>query len=203
MFSYIKGELTELSVSSATIEACGVGYGLTISQTTHGKLCRTQMGDKAKLYTYLSVKEDGIELFGFYDMEELSFFKLLITVSGVGPKAALSILSAFTVSELTSAIIADKPKVISAAQGIGPKTASRIILELTDKVGGMSYTTSGTEPIPSARPVAPSAGSKLLDAESALEVLGYSRTEIQNVIRSIDAASLSVEDIIRECLRLL
>jgi Holliday junction DNA helicase RuvA len=128
MFSYVKGELAELNVGCATVEACGVGYALTISQTTHGKLTRIPQGEIAKLYTYLSVREDGVELFGFYDTEELNFFKLLITVSGVGPKAALSILSAFTVSELTSAIIADKPKVISAAQGIGPKTASRIIL---------------------------------------------------------------------------
>ncbi|MBE6641643.1 MAG: Holliday junction branch migration protein RuvA [Ruminococcaceae bacterium] len=200
MFSYIKGELTELSTASATIEAHGVGYAITISQTTHGKLCRLQNGETAKLYTYLSVKEDGVDLYGFYDTEELNFFKLLITVSGVGPKAAVSILSAFTVSELASAIIADKPKVISAAQGIGPKTASRIILELKDKISGISYQNGDTELAPVQRPIAPSAGSKLLDAESALEVLGYSRSEIQNVIRDIDAANLSVEDIIRECL---
>ncbi|MBQ1934014.1 MAG: Holliday junction branch migration protein RuvA [Clostridia bacterium] len=200
MFSYIKGELAELNVGCATVEACGVGYALTISQTTHGKLTRIQQGDIAKLYTYMSVREDGVELFGFYDTEELNFFKLLITVSGVGPKAALSILSAFTVSELTSAIIADKPKVISAAQGIGPKTASRIILELKDKVSGMSYTAKGDDFTAPARPVAASAGSKLLDAESALEVLGYSRSEIQNAIRDIDASQMSVEDIIRLCI---
>lgn len=201
MFSYIKGELAELNTGCATVEACGVGYSLTISQTTHGKLTRLQQGDTAKLYTYLSVREDGVELFGFYDTEELNFFKLLITVSGVGPKAALSILSAFTVSELTSAIIADKPKVISAAQGIGPKTASRIILELKDKISGMSYSSDKGEDITApARPAAASAGSKLLDAESALEVLGYSRNEIQSVIRDIDASQMSVEDIIRLCL---
>ncbi len=200
MFSYVKGELAELNIGNATVEACGVGYSLTISQTTHGKLSRIQQGDTAKLYTYLSVREDGVELFGFYDTEELNFFKLLITVSGVGPKAALSILSAFTVSELTSAIIADKPKVISAAQGIGPKTASRIILELKDKISGMSYTDKGEDITAPTRPTAASAGSKLLDAESALEVLGYSRGEIQNVIRDIDASQMSVEDIIRLCI---
>ncbi len=200
MFSYIKGELTELNIGSATVEACGVGYSLTISQTTHGKLTRLQEGDVAKLFTYLSVREDGVELFGFFDTEELNFFKLLITVSGVGPKAALSILSAFTVSELTSAIIADKPKVISAAQGIGPKTASRIILELKDKISGMSYAARNDDIAAPTRPIAPSAGSKLLDAESALEVLGYSRSEIQSVIRDIDASQMSVEDIIRLCL---
>jgi Holliday junction DNA helicase RuvA len=200
MFSYIKGELAELNVGCATVEACGVGYALTISQTTHGKLTRLQQGEFAKLYTYMSVREDGVELFGFFDSEELNFFKLLITVSGVGPKAALSILSAFTVSELTSAIIADKPKVISAAQGIGPKTASRIILELKDKVSGMSYTAKGDDFTAPTRPVAASAGSKLLDAESALEVLGYSRSEIQNAIRDIDASQMSVEDISRICI---
>ena len=78
MFSYIKGELAELNIGCATVEACGVGYSLTISQTTHGKLTRLQQGDTAKLYTYLSVREDGVELFGFYDTEELNFFKLLI-----------------------------------------------------------------------------------------------------------------------------
>lgn len=197
MFSYIKGELAELSVGSATIEAAGVGYALTISATTHGRLTALAV-PSAKLYTYLAVKEDGIELFGFYDREELEFFRMLIGVSGVGPKAAMSILSTLTPSELVGAIITDRPKVIAAAPMIGPKTASRIILELKDKVSGGAFANAGT---PNAEPVrTDSSASKIIDAESALEVLGYSRSEIQNALRDLDLSKLSVEDIIRICL---
>lgn len=199
MFSYIKGELTELSVSCATIEAAGVGYSLSISQTTHGKLTRVNKNESAKLYTYLSVREDGVELFGFFDREELDFFKLLITVSGVGPKAALSVLSAFTVSELATAILTDKPKMITAAQGIGPKTASRIILELKDKLGDMTPSNTDNDHL-FATPISNKQTSNILDAESALEVLGYSRAEVQNAIKNMDTSNMSVEDIIRECL---
>ena len=197
MFSYIKGEVTELSVSSATLETGNIGYSLTISASTHGKLISLPQDSTAKLYTYFSVKEDGIELFGFYDKEELNFFKLLIGVSGVGPKAAISILSAFSVAELASAILSDKPKVISAAQGIGPKTASRIILELKDKIGGFTQSPEAPEILSNS---SSTFGNKLLDAESALEVLGYSRSEIQNALKDVDASGLTVEDIIRICL---
>lgn len=198
MFSYIKGELTELSPGSATIEASGVGYALTISAATHGALSFLSSPSSAKLYTYLSIREDGMELFGFSDREELDFFRMLIGVSGVGPKAAMSILSSLTVSELVGAIMTDRPKVIATAPMIGPKTASRIILELKDKVTGGSYTHSGAE---SATIKAPdSSASKMLDAESALEVLGYTRSEIQNALRDMDLSKMSVEDIIRVCL---
>ena len=198
MFSYIKGELTELEPSRATVEACGVGYSLTISGTTHASLVSLTGNEMAtvKLYTNLAVREDGVELFGFYTKEELNFFSLLTGVSGVGPKAAISILSSFTAADLVSAIVSDRPKTIATAQGIGVKTASRIILELKDKLRNVSLPQSSA-------PVAPAAaasGSALADAESALTILGYREAEIREALRDVNTAGMSTEEIIRICL---
>ncbi len=198
MFSYIKGELTELEPSRATVEACGVGYSLTISGTTHASLVSLTGNEMAtvKLYTNLAVREDGVELFGFYTKEELNFFSLLTGVSGVGPKAAISILSSFTAADLVSAIVSDRPKTIATAQGIGVKTASRIILELKDKLQNVSLPQSSAP----AAPAAAASGSALADAESALTILGYREAEIREALRDVNTAGMSTEEIIRICL---
>ena len=132
MFYYISGTLAHKSMGFAVIDAGGVGYRMTVSQNTYDKL--PLAGNPAKLYNYLAVREDGIELFGFYDETELSSFQMLITVSGVGPKAAMSILSLLTPEKFALAVCTEDTKAISKASGIGPKTAARIVLELKDKL---------------------------------------------------------------------
>ena len=133
MFYYLKGELALCKSNLCIIDCGGVGYQLTVSLNTSDKLL-TKEGTTVKLYTHLAVREDGIELFGFSSIEERETFHNLISVSGIGPKVALSILSYFTPDKLALAICTEDVKSIAKAPGIGPKTAARIVLELRDKI---------------------------------------------------------------------
>lgn len=198
MFYYIKGELVHTEPSLAVIDTGGVAYAMTVSATTSATLTRLGETKNVKLLTHLIVREDGVELFGFYTDEELRLFKMLITVSGVGPKAAISILSTASVHDLIRAIVTGNQKAISAAQGVGAKTAARIILELKDKLGGGEFDLSGEGAI-SDMPVfdSASASSKIKDAENALLVLGYTKSDISSVLRGIDVQKLELEDIIK------
>ena len=204
MFYYISGRLALLELNCAVIDAGGVGYKLTISQTTYSALPH-RSGDaelpQAKLFTYLAIREDDIELFGFYSAEELDAFKMLITVSGVGPKAAISILSQLTPQKLTVAILSDDKKAIAQANGIGPKTAARIILELKDKLKKTAVFTEGDMEAVAEIATADTASGKLADAQDALMALGYSRNEAASVLRTIDTASLELDEIIRLALK--
>lgn len=204
MFYYICGDLAVLDPAYAVIDAGGVGYKLTITQTTYSSLPHRAGAETlppVKLYTYLAVREDDVELFGFGSTEELDAFKLLITVSGIGPKAAVSILSQMTPDKLFYAICSEDKRSISQANGIGPKTAARIVLELKDKVkkaylmpeGGLS---AQEEPVPLSTD-----SSNLSDAQNALMTLGYSRNEAYSVLRSIDTDHLELDDIIRLALK--
>lgn len=205
MFYYISGKLAHLDPAFAVIDASGVGYKLAISGTTHAAMPHHLTVNEAptvKLYTYMAVREDGVELFGFISEDELSCFKMLISVSGVGPKAAISILSELTPTKLAIAICNDDKKAISRANGIGPKTAARIILELKDKLKGQ--TAIDTDGEISAEDFSFSTPSgKRKDAEDALTGLGYSRAEANSALRSIDTESLEVEEIIRLALKKL
>ena len=207
MYYYIKGELVLASLGVAVVDAGGVGYKMTISENTFRALPRP--GDKhptVTLYTYLSVREDGIELFGFGNERELSSFKMLISVSGVGPKAAMSILSLLTPEKFALAVCTEDKKTISKATGVGPKTAARIILELHDKL--MKETTIDSDLSTAVldhsdvAAGAPARG-KLSEATDALLVLGYTRAEAQNALKTIDVQTLSIEDIIKEALKKL
>ena len=205
MFYYISGKLAHLDPTFAVIDACGIGYKLTIPGSTHAAMPRhltTSEAPTVKLYTYMAVREDGIELFGFMSEDELSSFKLLITVSGVGPKAAIAILSELTPAKLAIAICSDDKKAISRANGIGPKTAARIVLELKDKLKGQSF--MDTEGAISAEEltVATPSGKKK-DAEDALTVLGYTRSEASAALKTIDTESPEVDEIIRQALKKL
>ena len=205
MFYYISGRLAMANPSTAVIDAGGVGYKLTISENTYNSLPPRHTVDNpvAKLYTYMAVREDGIELFGFATETELSSFKMLLSVSGVGPKAAISILSLLTPEKFALAVCTEDRKTISKASGIGPKTAARIILELKDKL--MKETDLGEvaqASIESVAPVKTNSG-KLSEAQEALMVLGYSRSEALNVLKNIDTQSLSTEQIIKKALNLL
>lgn len=209
MFYYIKGPLVYATPSMAAVEASGVAYKLTISENTYRTLPPRHTADKppvVTLYTHLSVREDGIELFGFGDERELSSFKMLLSVSGVGPKAAMSILSLLTPEKFALAVCTEDKKAISKANGIGPKTAARIILELRDK---LMKETSIDDDLSAAvmdhsadAPDAPPRG-KLSEAQDALLVLGFTRAEAQNALKTIDVTKLSVEDIIKEALKKL
>lgn len=204
MFHYISGEIAHISPQTAVIDVCGIGYKLTISANTYETLARTSSGN-AKLYTYLAVREDGIELFGFESETELSTFKMLLTVSGVGPKAAISILSLLTPEKFALAVCTDDKKTISKASGIGPKTAARIILELKDK---LSKETNIDASLASAvsvggGSVAPTVSGKLSEAQDALMVLGYTRAEAQKVLSGLDTQNMTLEQIIKVSLKQL
>ncbi len=205
MFYYISGALALLEPGIAVLDAGGVGYKLTISGTTYEAMppFRTvKEPPVVKLFTYMAVREDGIELFGFASETELSSFKLLLTVSGVGPKAAMSILSLLTPEKFALAVCTDDKKTISKASGIGPKTAARIILELKDKL----MKEQSEESLASLPAVAASSGKtsgKLHEATDALMVLGYSRAEALAALKDVDTATLELEEIIRVSLKKL
>ena len=204
MFYYISGKLAKLDAAFAVIDAGGVGFKMTISKSTYYRITG-KSGETVKLYTYMAVREDGTELFGFSTEEELSAFKMLITVSGVGPKAAVSILSTLTPEKLALAICTEDKKAISQANGIGPKTAARIILELKDKLKADGI---GEADIDSSSPLAEVGvgaknTSKLSDAQDALVVLGYSRNEALKALQTIDTNALELDDIIRLALKKL
>ena len=205
MFYYISGKLAYANPNTAVIDAGGVGYKLTISENTYNSLPprHTVEAPVTKLFTYRAVREDGIELFGFANETELSSFKMLLSVSGVGPKAAISILSLLTPERFALAVCTEDRKTISKANGIGPKTAARIILELKDKL--LKETDLGeaaSSSIESISPVKTNSG-KLSEAQDALLVLGYSRSEALNVLKSIDTQTLELEEIIKKALKLL
>lgn len=206
MFYYVHGLLTELRPNMAVVEAGGVGYALTVSDTTHSALAPKmdrQSPKTVKVYTYMSVREDGLDLFGFATEDELSAFKLLISVSGVGPKAGISILSTLTPTQLAVAICTEDRKSLSKANGIGAKTAARIILELKDKLA--KDNPLSTEADDGGQVSLPVSGNqnKLTEVTDALIVLGYSRAEALNALRTVDVEHTSLEDCIRAALKQL
>ena len=204
MFYYISGKLAHLTPTTAVVDAGGVGYKMTISQNTFESLPHAA-GDAptAKLYTYMSVREDGVELYGFAGEAELSSFKMLLGVSGVGPKAAISILSLLTPEKFALAVCTDDKKTIAKASGIGPKTAARIILELQDKLLKQTPPEQTQAAISVAMTTPGTSKGKLSEAQDALTVLGYSRSEALNALQGIDVAGMEIEDIIRAALKKL
>lgn len=204
MFYYISGKLAKLDGAFAVVDAGGIGFKLTISKSTYYKMPQGER-PSVTLYTYMAVREDGTELFGFATEEELSAFKMLITVSGVGPKAAISILSTLTPEKLALAICTEDKKSISQASGIGAKTAARIILELKDKLksDSLGSTAENDGAVIEALGNIENGNSKLKDAQDALTVLGYSRNEALKVLGTIDTANLELDDIIRLALKKL
>ena len=202
MYYYISGELVLADPVNAVIDAQGVGYRLNISGTTLGKLAG-KIGSNVRLYTHLSVREDAMELYGFYTLEELASFRMLISVSGVGPKAAISILSQLTPQKLAVAICSNDTKTIAKSNGIGPKTAARIVLELKDKLQKEAMVLDADDLSMMADQSPAAAMGKKKDAEDALTVLGYSRSEASAALRSIDTEKLELDDIIRLALKKL
>ncbi len=199
MFYYIKGILAHSDLTCAVIDAGGVGYKMTVSQTTHDTL--PALGKEAKLFTYMAVREDGIELFGFATTDELAAFKLLIGVSGVGPKVAISILSLLTPQKFTAVVCSEDKKTLGKASGVGAKTAARIILELKDKMSGaMIFTDSDMN---SDVATAQESTSELADALDALSVLGFSRADVMVALRGLDTSKMNAEEIIKAAMKKL
>ena len=194
MYYYIKGTLEVNEPTFAVIDACGIGYKLTVSQTTHDGL--PSRGSQVKLFTHMSVREDGIELFGFLTQEELSAFRLLIGVSGVGPKVAISILSYLSPEKFALAVSSEDKKTLSKASGVGAKTAARIILELKDKLGAdMSF--ADVPALPDSAGASVTSSENLSDAIEALSVVGYTRSEILSALHGVDTKNMSVEEIFK------
>ena len=197
MFYYLEGVVAEIQPFLAVIDCGGVGYGC---KTTNNTLAALKKGQKGKLYTYLNVGEGIFELYGFATQNELNSFKLLLGVSGVGPKAALAILSVGTPETLAMAIVTGDEKALPAAPGIGKKIAQRIILELKDKMAketasGLDFT--GGKGVPAAAVFS----NKATEAAQALAVLGYSSQEVSIALKGVDVENLPLEEIIRQSLK--
>ena len=197
MFYYVSGTVAHVEPYLAVIDCGGVGYACKTTSTTISQL---QVGKASKLYTYLHVGEGIFDLYGFATQGELGSFKQLIGVSGVGPKAALAILSVCTPQGLAMAVITGDEKALIAAPGIGKKIAQRVILELKDKLAGEdamgASSGKGGAAIAAAVP-----HSKRSEAQAALAVLGYGSAEIATVLKDIDMDALPLEDIIRQALK--
>ena len=190
MFYYVKGELVMTDPQSAVVDCGGVGYRRTVSMNTLSHL--TELGKKVCLYTHFSVREDAVELFGFYDTEELYAFRLLISVSGVGPKAAIAILSLLSPAKFAVAVSTGDTKTLSKASGVGAKTAARIVLELKDKVSATAVADDGEAVVEAAR------GGIMDDAIEALMVLGYQRQAAQKALAGCKGETL--EELMRAAL---
>ena len=202
MIYCLTGELLYLNATNMTavIDCGGVGYKLTASGNAITQLAAKGEGARVRVFTYMSVREDAVDLYGFANEEELEIFKLLISVSGVGPKAAISILSVMSAGELVNTILAEDAKAISRAPGVGAKTAARVVLELHDKIEKNFFATAPTAPVQKgAKATGAKATGHLSDARDALLVLGYTRSEITGALTGIEP-SLDTEEIIRLCL---
>jgi Holliday junction DNA helicase RuvA len=200
MFYYLSGELAYREGNICVIDCGGVGYKLTVSIITADSLL-TKLGKQVKLYTHLAVREDGIEMFGFGSNEEKECFNKLISVSGIGPKVALSILSTHTPEKLAFAIATDDVALIAKTPGIGKKTAQRIILELKDKLSiEMSADYESTKTTSASN--FSSKNPNLSEATEALMVLGYDKSTILAALRGVDP-TMDAADIIKAVLKKL
>ena len=197
MLYSLRGKLTHVEANFAVVECAGVGYGVRTSAVTISKL--PKMGEEVTLYTYLHVTEAGLDLFGFRDQSELACFKMLIGVTRVGPKAALSVLSSVTAEQFALCVASGDAKTLARAPGLGMKTAQRILLELKDKVDKEQAAAGFTEAvdIPS-----PGRSSNAGEAISALVVLGYTQSEAASVVTKLPP-ELSVEEMIKAALKKL
>jgi Holliday junction DNA helicase RuvA len=194
MFAFIRGELITASQEEAVVEVSGIGYRLHISSGTSRRL--PAAGVQVLLFTHYHVREDAHQLFGFLDEEELQLFRLLLSITGVGPKLALAVLSGLRVDEIHEAIISNRPETLNGISGVGKKTAARIILELRDKILKIQPSTSG-------RSGGDGRSFQLTeDAIAALLTLGFPKAVAQKAVSGILAITpgLSVEELVKSSL---
>lgn len=199
MISYIKGEIVYNDAEGVIIENNGIGYRVIVPAFSAQKLC-SQKGEVI-VYTYMSVREDGITLFGFSSVEERNLYEKLISVSGIGPKAAVSILGVLTPSQLITAIVSGDSAAIARAPGIGKKTAQRVILDLKDKIGNeeIAEVFEGSEAMEISQTAA--ADDDRSEAVEALIALGYSRSEAVRAVSRIYNEGMDVQKILSAALR--
>lgn len=199
MFAYIKGSLEQKNSDCIIVETGGIGYRIFTSLSTLNSL--GQAGTTVKIYTHYYVREDIVALYGFQSTEELGMFEMLLTVSGVGPKAAISMVSTLSPSRFALAVVSQDSKALSKAPGIGAKMAQRIILELKDKISKEQLTASSSPVSQASGDVAN--GSAVTEAVSALMVLGYSALEASSSVSGVYQEGMSVEGIIMKALKSL
>ena len=200
MIASVKGKLEGVTADSVIIDVNGMGVEVIVPNNVIGRL--PKQDEAIKLHTYLHIREDAMQLFGFLEKEDLNFFKLLITVNGIGPKAAIAILSSMSTDVLTFAILSEDIKTIEKAQGIGAKTAKKLVLELKDKVGVINEKTL-TRSTDSELVSVSGAGSKVKEeAYQVLEALGYSRTEAMKAITAIEITEeMTAEELVKLALK--
>lgn len=194
MIASLRGKLIFNDINTCIVECAGVGYKCFVTSNTLGRL--PQKGEEVFLYTFMSVKEDGIDLFGFFDVAEMECFKMITSVSGVGNKIGLSLLSAFSYDQIALFIVGNDPKSLTAASGVGLKLAQRIILELKDKVSAIPGVDSQTV----VADTYCASASSVKEAVQALVALGFTQSEASMAIRKLDS-SLSAEQLIKEALK--
>lgn len=200
MIAYIKGRIAEILEDRVILEAGAMGYNIFMPMASAEAVLRK--GDEVKLHTYLNVREDAMQLFGFLTRDDLNTFKLLLGVNGIGPKAALGVLSGLTADELRFAVLADDVKTISRAPGIGKKTAQKLILELKDKMDLQEAFELKTEHVREAQ----GNGSELFDARKeaveALTALGYSGADALRAVKKVDMTpEMDVETLLKAALK--
>ena len=198
MFYYLNGTVSEIGQSSVILDVGGVGFEVNSSLQTISDL---KIGNQAKLYISESVGESNYDLYGFSELKEKRFFQLLISISGVGPKAAISLLSSLRTDSLILAIVNDDIKTLTAAPGIGKKIAQRILLELRDKLGAELPAVSAAADSFVTQNASAVEDRAVADAIAGLSVLGYSASEVNPIIRRTDWTGMSADQIIREVLK--
>lgn len=200
MIAFIQGELCEVGQDTIIVACQGIGYEIQVPVSVAQSL--SDPGSRVKIYTYTYVREDALGLFGFLTRDDLTVFKLLITVNGVGPKAALAILSSMTANELRLAILAEDAKAISKAPGIGPKTAKRMIIELKDKLDLESMIDNHGDSSTYAAGNTEAAASVRDEVIMALTALGYSNTEAVRAVRAVSGADeMDSETLLKQALK--
>ena len=200
MISYIRGTLAEKNEDSAVVEAHGVGYQIFVPVPVLSEL--PPLGESVKIYTYFSVREDGMSLFGFLSRQDLAMFKQLIGVNGIGPKSALGILSALRPDVLRMAVASGDAKTISRAPGVGPKTAQRIILDLKDKIRLEDVLAGGLEEALAVPEEISGVGQAGKEAVEALTALGYSAAEAAGAVKKVKITEeMTAEDVLKGALR--
>lgn len=198
MISYIRGELTGVEKDKVIVDVNGVGFGIFMPERSMGMLPQT--GKEVKIYTYMNVREDAIQLFGFLTRDDMEVFRLLIGVSGIGPKGGLSILSQLSADDLRFAVMSGDAKAISAAQGIGKKTAEKLIIELKDKLDLEDILNHSVE-----ENAAISGDHNTSEVQSeavqALVALGYGSTESLKAVKKVDLENATVEEVLKAALK--
>ncbi len=198
MISYIRGELVDIQEDKIIVDVGGVGYGIYMPRQAITRL--PAAGREVKIHTYLNVREDAMQLFGFLGRDDLEVFKLVIGVSGIGPKGGLSILSQMSPDELRFAVISNDTKAISKTPGIGKKTAEKLIIELKDKLNMEDVLERGKDSLEYSQEMSESVGVQA-EAVQALTALGYGSTEALRAVKSVIADGMTVEEVLKLSLK--